>query len=66
MGQNELFVLRRAGDAFLVLGALQRAIHQRHCHRLAFGPAKHQTIAAGEMRRLVKRIDKTVNHLAFG
>ncbi len=53
VGQHELFVLRRAGDAFAVVRALQCAVHQRHRHRLAFGAAEHQPVTAGEVRRVV-------------
>ena len=52
MGEHEFLVLRRARALFAEFVGAQRAVDQRHRHRLALALAEHQAIAAGETRRL--------------
>ena len=65
MRQHELFILRRACRVLAVLRGLQSAVDQRHRHRFALAHAEHQPVAAREVRRLTRRVDKTVNHFTL-
>ena len=66
MCQHKLFILRRACRVLAVFRSLQRTIDQRHCHRFALAHAEYQPVAAREVRRLIRRVDKTVDHFTLG
>ncbi len=66
MRQHELFILRRACRVLAVLRSLQRTVNQRHRHRFALAHAEHQPVAAREVRRLIRRVNKTVDHFTLG
>ena len=51
--EHELLVLRRRLDLLAELARAQRAVDQRHRHRLALAVAEGEAVAAGEARRLV-------------
>ena len=66
MRDHEFLVLRRRGDVLAQFAGAQRAVAQRHRHRLALGLPEHQAIAAGELRRRFGIALELVDHLAFG
>lgn len=43
---------------------MQRTVS--HCHRFALAHAEYQPVAAREVRRLIRRVDKTVDHFTLG
>ena len=65
MRQHEFLVLRRRLDLFAKFARAQRAIDQRHAHRLALAMAKAEPVTAREARRLGGRAGELVDHLAF-
>ena len=66
VGQHEFLVLGRRRDRLAQLPRPQRAVDQRHGHRLALGLAEDEAVAAGEVRRRGRRAGELVDHLAFG
>ena len=63
---DEFLVLRGGDDILAEFGGAQRAVAERHGHRLALALAEDQAIAAGELRRRLGRALELVDHLAFG
>ena len=66
MREHEFLVLRRPLALLAELVGAQRAIDQRHRHRLALALAEHEAVAAGEARRAAVAAGELVDHLAFG
>ena len=66
VGQHKLFILGGTGNLFVIVRRLQGAVDEGHGHRFALAHAEGQTVAAGEVRRLILRGDEAVDHFAFG
>src|SRR3984957_8092988 len=66
MREHELLVLRRPLALLGELVGAQRAIDQRHRHRLALALAEHEAVAAREAWRAAVATGELIDHLAFG
>src|SRR5271165_4200699 len=64
--QNEFLVLRRALALLAEFVGAQRAVHERHRHRLPLALPESEAVAAGEAGRAAVASGELVDHLAFG
>ncbi len=66
VGEDKFLVLRGGGLFLAQFLEAERAINKRHRHGLALTLAKHEAIAARELRRLAGGALELVHHLALG